>query len=188
MMSLIVSWLGQSAVTVLLLAIAAYLARNILQARLTRTVQHEFDTRLAEFQSRLEEKAQRRESVRNAYNAILEALHHVREHADTNLAFEIRRREFPPAGAVRLELPAEGATRLERNLQQAMADLRRYRDIGSFVVSEEAISALNHFFTELDGSLLLATDIVEHFEAKVVAIDKCLDEIRRIANKDLSPR
>jgi len=62
------------------------------------------------------------------------------------------------------------------------------RDMGSFGVSEEAISALNHFFTELDGSLLLASDIVEHFEAKVVGVDKCLDEIRRIANKDLSPR
>ena len=68
-----------------------------------------------------------------------------------------------------------------------MADLRKYRDIGSFVISEEALFSLNRFFTELDGSLLLASDIVEHFEAKVMAVNKCLEEIRRMELRTCLP-
>src|SRR5258708_40148272 len=40
------------------------------------------------------EKSWERKSV--AYGAVLEALHHVRNHADTNLTFSIRGKELPP--------------------------------------------------------------------------------------------
>src|SRR5882757_10898790 len=63
-----------------------------------------------------------------AYTAIIESMHHLREHADTHLVFATKDRE----------LPAEGEELLDRNLRQAMADLRKHRDVGSFVISEEA--------------------------------------------------
>jgi len=60
-----------------------------------------------------------------AYTAIFESMHHIREHADTHLVFETK---------AELKMPAEGEERLKNNLMQAMADLRKHRDIGSFVI------------------------------------------------------
>jgi hypothetical protein len=109
-----------------------------------------------------------------AYIAIIEALHHVRNHADTNLTFSMRNRE----------LPEQGEKRLTEQLEGAMAELRKRADIGSFIISEEAVSALGAFMNELDGSAKTA-DWVEHLELKLTAVDKCLDTMRRIAKSDL---
>ena len=49
-----------------------------------------------------------------AYGAILEALHHVRNHADTNIAFLERGKELPEAGE----------EELTQKLEDAMAELR----------------------------------------------------------------
>lgn len=75
-----------------------------------------------------------------AYMAIIEGLHHIREHADTNLVFSLRGKDLPP----------EGEKELTQELQEAMAQLRKHRDLGSFVVSDVAISLLNQLFSELD--------------------------------------
>src|SRR5512140_1398437 len=68
-----------------------------------------------------------------AYTAIIEALHHVRNHADTNLTFSMLGRE----------LPEQGEKELTEKLQGAMAELRKQLDIGNFVLSEEAVAAMN---------------------------------------------
>jgi hypothetical protein len=70
--SIILGWLGQSAVAATLIVAAAYLSRRLIEARLTRSVQHEFDTKLTTFKQELREEAQQRESVRNtAFAALL---------------------------------------------------------------------------------------------------------------------
>lgn len=72
MISIILRWLGQSTVAATLLVVAAYLSRRLIEARLTRSVQHEFDGKLTAFKQELREEAQRRESVRNtAFAALL---------------------------------------------------------------------------------------------------------------------
>jgi virulence-associated protein VapD len=109
-----------------------------------------------------------------AYTAIIEALHHVREHADTNLTFSLRGKDLPP----------EGDRELTAKLQDAMAQLRMQRDVGSFVVSEETVNALNNLFAELDASTN-TVQWVEHLKTKLAALDKCLPELRRIARCDL---
>jgi hypothetical protein len=113
-----------------------------------------------------------------SYIAIIESLHHLREHADTHLTFEMKD----------LKLPTEGAELLERNLKQAMADLRKHRDIGSFVISEEAMSILNSLFAELDKSVEIGRlkSYVEYLDYRVGAIDETLGQLRGVAKRDLS--
>lgn len=72
MISILLSWFGQSAVAAALLVVASYLGRRLIEARLTRSVQHEFDTKLAAFKDELEQETQRREAIRGtAFAALL---------------------------------------------------------------------------------------------------------------------
>jgi hypothetical protein len=109
-----------------------------------------------------------------AYAAVIESLHHVRNHADTNLTFSMRGRD----------VPEEGERQLAEKLQGAMAELRKQVDIGDFVLSQEAVTSMNKLMCELDTST--KTDSwQEHLELKLAAIDECLTNMRRIARKDL---
>lgn len=109
-----------------------------------------------------------------AYTAIIEALHHVRNHADTNLTFSMTGRE----------LPETGEKELTEKLQGAMAELRKQLDIGNFVLSEEAVATMNKLMTELDASTN-TNHWQEHLELKLTAVDRCLSNMRHIARKDL---
>jgi hypothetical protein len=63
---LIFGVLAQSSLATLLLVLAGYLFRNLIEARLTRSVQHEFDRKLLEFRHSIEDGANRLEAFRNA--------------------------------------------------------------------------------------------------------------------------
>jgi ABC-type arginine transport system permease subunit len=110
----------------------------------------------------------------NAYSAIIEATHHVREHADTNLIFYHLDRD----------LPKEGEQELERAMQRAIAELRKQRDIGDFLLSAEALKLVNEFFEALDHSTKVETWL-EHLQRKMNAIDTFLPAFRKVARKDL---
>jgi hypothetical protein len=110
-----------------------------------------------------------------AYTAIFESLHHIRNHADHNLMFFQRH----------IEIPEEGRKELTEKLQGAIAELRKLNDIGSFLVSKEAVSALAVLFNELDKSTEI-TNWEKHLQLKLQAVDKCLETMRIIAKKDLS--
>jgi hypothetical protein len=63
---------GQSAATIALLGAAGFLARNLITARLTRAVQHEFDEKLMRLKQEIETKARQAESLREtAFSASL---------------------------------------------------------------------------------------------------------------------
>lgn len=109
-----------------------------------------------------------------AYAAIIEALHHVKSHADRNLAFSLRGRD----------LPEQDEQQLTDKLQIAMAELRKQLDIGDFMLSEEAVAAMNKLMAEL-GASEKTTDWHEHLEHTFDAVDICLSNIRPIARKDL---
>ena len=110
----------------------------------------------------------------DAYGAIIEALHHVRNHADTNLAFLARGKE----------LPENGDALLTQKLEDAMAELRKQYDIGNFVISTEAVSAMDTLMKELNASTKNVT-WGEHLELKLGAVDKCLVSMRKLARTDL---
>lgn len=109
-----------------------------------------------------------------AYESIFEALHHVRNHADTNLTFSLRGRE----------LPEEGERELDAKLRGAMAELRKQLDIGDFVLSEDAVHVMGKLMSDLENSTQ-TTLWQEHLELKLASVDSCLSSIRLIARKDL---
>ena len=88
-----------------------------------------------------------------AYTSIIEALHHVRNHADTNLEFSMRGRD----------LPGEGDKMLTEKLQAAMEELRKRIDVGSFVIAEDAVFALGTLMKGLDRSTN-TNDWIEHLD------------------------
>jgi hypothetical protein len=110
----------------------------------------------------------------DAYSEIIKALHQVREHADTNLQFALRDKD----------LPEEGDARLTKEMQEAIGQLRLHRDLGVFVICDEAVDLLNVLFKELDDSTKTQW-WQEHLELKIMAVDKCLKEMRRVARKEL---
>ena len=113
-----------------------------------------------------------------AYSNIIEAMHHIREHADTNLAFEGKA----------LQIPADGKQKLNAHLQRAIADLRRHRDVGSFVISSEAVGIINGLFAELDKSVEIGSNqsFFEYCDYRVGAVDQALGKIRDAARSDLA--
>lgn len=113
-----------------------------------------------------------------AYSNIIEAMHHIREHADTNVAFEGKA----------LQIPADGKKMLDDNLRNAMADLRRNRDVGSFVISIDAVDIINALFGELDKSVEIGKNqsFFEYCDYRVGAVDQALGKIRDAARSDLA--
>lgn len=113
-----------------------------------------------------------------AYKDIIEAIHHIREHADTHLAFEGKE----------LKIPEDGEARLDANLTGAMGDLRRHRDVGSFIISANAVAVINWLFAELDRSVAIGKErtFFEYCDYRVGAVDTALQRIREAAQRDLS--
>jgi hypothetical protein len=115
-------------------------------------------------------------------------MHHIREHADTLLAFQ-----QTVGQPDRIELPADAEARLTSKLEEAMADLRKHRDVGGFVISDASTRVLDTLFQELDKSLELGTSVMpggdsysSYLEYRIAAVDRSLEELRKLARKDLS--
>lgn len=108
------------------------------------------------------------------YTAIIEALHHVKNYAETNLTSSLLGRY----------LTEQRRQDLNEKLQGAMTELRKQLDIGDFVISEEAVVVMNKLMAELDASSN-TENWQEHLELTLSAINNCLSSMRRIARKDL---
>lgn len=109
-----------------------------------------------------------------AYAAIFENLHHVRNHADHHLVF-LRRN---------LDLPEAADAELTEKLRNAMAELRKHWDIGSFVITQDGVAVMDTLMNELDDATK-PENREAHFALKMDAVDKCLRAMRAIARKDL---
>ena len=77
-----------------------------------------------------------------AYTKIIEAVHYIRDHADHNYTFSM----------LNNDMPEEGEKELEKEMTTAIAELRKQLDIGTFVISDEAVSALSDFMNNLQNS------------------------------------
>lgn len=109
-----------------------------------------------------------------AYAAIIEALHHVRNHADTNLTFSMEQRE----------LSDKDRNYLSQKLQQAMAELRLQLDVGDFVISDAAVAVMRKLMNELEGSTHADT-WEQHLDIRLEAVNTCLTSMRLLARSDL---
>lgn len=108
------------------------------------------------------------------YTAIFEALHHVRNCADHQLVFSQRD----------IGMPEAADTELTKLMSNAIADLRKYFDIGTFILSQEAVDVIAVFMRDLDE----ATKVINwepHLALKIDAVEKCLTSLRPVAKMDL---
>ena len=76
--------------------------------------------------------------------------------------------------------------RLAENARSAWEDLRKFADLGDFLLSDEANRVLNNFHKEIDE----ASDDpsvfgLDYYETVEIAVDQALPKIKRIASKDL---
>jgi len=114
------------------------------------------------------------ERKEKAYTRIIEALHYIWNHADHNYK----------AAMLNKDIPDEIDLRLMDEMNKSVAELRKQIDIGTFVVSEEAVKVLGILMKELDRSTKNKL-WTEHLTTKMEATEKCLAEMRTIARKDL---
>ncbi len=117
------------------------------------------------------------------YSSIFEALHHLKNYADHELASE---KVVEPSLRPKVEKVLE---ELKEKMTDGTAEIRKRADIGAFVISEEAVSALRTLQKELDESAIdesgNARDWHEHLGLWLSAVKKCLESMRPIAEKDL---
>ena len=114
------------------------------------------------------------ERKEKAYTRIIEAIHHIRNHADHNYTFSMLNKD----------IPEEGEKELEKEMVVAIAELRKQLDIGTFVISDEAVSVLSDLMKNLEKSTR-TTSWTEHLVLKLTATEQCLESMRNIARKDL---
>lgn len=114
----------------------------------------------------------------DAYTAIMEALHHIKEQAENERAAEHH-------GA---NLPKDLAATLATNVQKATAEIRLRRDVGSFVISKDAVDALNLLLKDLETALKkgLADDDAGYYSDRISATDRAMDRLREIARRHLN--
>ncbi|MFC5437223.1 hypothetical protein ACFPME_11690, partial [Rhodanobacter umsongensis] len=79
----------------------------------------------------------------------------------------------------------EGGRRLREKMKEGLSELRKQRDIGDLILSPAAVLLVTTLLQELEDSSR-ATYWQEHLEMRLVAIDKCLLQMRLIARGDLS--
>jgi len=114
------------------------------------------------------------------YSSIFEALHHLKNYADHELASE---KVVEPSLRPKVEKVLE---ELKEKMTTGTAEIRKWADVGAFVISEEAVSALRTLQKELDESITKAFGSAhEHFNLKLSAVNRCLESLRYIANNDL---
>jgi hypothetical protein len=150
------------------LPLAANLTTGLIIAAVTARITVHYSLKRFHSEKWWERKA-------SAYAAIIENLHHVRNHADHHLTFLKRN----------IDMPETADTLLTDKLSSAMAELRKHWDVGSFVISEEAVGIMTAFMNELDDATK-PEDWLSHLILKMDAVDKCLVAMRGAARRDLS--
>ncbi len=113
-----------------------------------------------------------------AYSSILVALHHLKNYADNELASE---KVVEPSLRPKVDKVLE---ELKEKMIDGIAEIRKSADIGAFVISEEAVGALNTLMQELDASTK-TQNWHEHLNLRLSAVKKCLESMRYIAKNDL---
>lgn len=118
------------------------------------------------------------ERKETAYSSIFNALHDLKNHVDHELAAD---KIVDPSLRPKVEVVLE---ELKEKMVEGTAEIRKRVDIGAFVISEEAVRALNILLQELDASTK-AKNWNEHLNLRLSAVNKCLDSMRSISKNDL---
>ncbi len=111
------------------------------------------------------------------YSNILESLHLMKQYYDALIAAELNYQEISD----------ERGKEIWGRWKGGIEEIARVTDIGSFIVSDEAVRRLEQLQGDLDLDGPDATkSFYEFLEDQFEKIQKCLSEIREIAKEDLN--
>ena len=117
------------------------------------------------------------EKKAEAYERVIDALHHAKVFSDAHICADMRGREL-----------SEGREKVLRaKSREAQLEVERVADVGSFLLGDEAQKRLRQYLKERRG----AADTTSWFDyllADLAATNACLDDLIRIAKKDLGTR
>ncbi len=108
----------------------------------------------------------------DAYLEIIIALHHMIKYCEKNLDDVIGVKE----------LAEEEKKVLSSKFKEAISEISKARDVGSFVISREAVKQLDGF---LDRSISWSGDPYGYLQGEWSHVSNCLNAIREIARRDL---
>ena len=111
-----------------------------------------------------------------AYSAVIEALHHSKAFSDGHLASEMHERE----------LSEDEDKELRSHAREGNIEIEKAIDVGSFLLSGEALIRLQEYRKEEIKTSELES-WVEYLLADQKVTGKCLKDIIEIAKKDLKP-
>ena len=112
----------------------------------------------------------------DAYMAVIEALHHSKAYSDENLNAEMRKRE----------ISKERDKELRTRTRKANDEIQKAMDMGSFLLSEEAMERLKRYKKEESRASEEHTWF-EYLDADLAATASCLKDMVEIARRDLRP-
>ena len=120
----------------------------------------------------------------DAYAAIIEALHHMKRGIEDDIrAFQ----QYPPR-----EEESEATKELTRKYLQGHNEVLKAVDTGSFLLSKEAVEALDQLIRDLkkarEDAYIRETRTLDpdaHLSGMLEAIEKCLGRLPLIAKRDL---
>jgi hypothetical protein len=124
----------------------------------------------------------------DAYSKIFVAVHHLREHTTHELNLVVDANKLPKGE----EAEAKRRTVMERlteDMVNGLGELHLQIDIGTFTISEGAVALLQRLVANLDECIEVwrrESSLQAHFECKLRVIDQSLEELRKIAKKDLA--
>ena len=110
----------------------------------------------------------------NAYERVIEALHHSKEFTELHLEAEHEGEELP-----------EGERQALRDKSEAAhAEVRRATNLGAFLLSDQAIERVRRYRREERASGK-ATSWLEYLAQDWATVDSCLDDLIKLAKEDL---
>jgi hypothetical protein len=112
-----------------------------------------------------------------AYTAVIEALYNSKAYSDDNLNAEMRGRE----------VSQERHKELRTQSRKANDEIQKAIDIGSFLLSEEAMKRLKRYKKEGNRASEERTWF-EYLDADSAATGSCLKDMVEIAGRDLRPK
>ena len=110
----------------------------------------------------------------DTYANLLEALHQMKNYSEIHMKHEIRG----------IEPPEDQQRELAATFQRAHAEVLKRADVGTFAMSEEAVSAIRRLEKDLAESQNMH-GWWAHLQLEHDAVEKCLASVQQIAKKDL---
>ena len=110
----------------------------------------------------------------DAYTSILGTLHEMKRYPDRYMDREIKGRE----------ISEDEKNVLWDEYKKAHSAVRKQADIGTLIISQEAVEALSLLEKELEAAAS-ANSIFEHVDTQLYALNKCLNDVRKAALTDL---